>query len=221
MFKTELHCHSNDISACARVDADIIIEKFTSAGYSTLVLANHFNSSTYTHNKCESWNEWIDKYIGAYNLLKEKAKGKLNILLGMELRTNENINEYLVFGVTEKFLRENENIFKMNIWDVHKLTSENGMLLIQAHPFRDSMTVTNPKALDGVEVFNGHMGHDSRNDIAEAWANKFSLIKTSGTDFHYADVPANAGILTENEITTMDELVAVLKSGNYELVKAN
>lgn len=221
MFKTELHCHSNDISACARVDADIIIEKFTSAGYSTLVLANHFNSSTYTHNKCESWNEWIDKYIGAYNLLKEKAKGKLNILLGMELRTNENINDYLVFGVTEKFLRENENIFKMNIWDVHKLTSENGMLLIQAHPFRDSMTVTNPKALDGVEVFNGHMGHDSRNDIAEIWANKFSLIKTSGTDFHYADVPANAGILTENEITTMDELVAVLKSGNYELVKAN
>ena len=221
MFKTELHCHSNDISACARVDADIIIEKFTGAGYSTLVLANHFNSSTYTHNKCESWNEWIDKYIGAYNLLKEKAKGKLNILLGMELRTNENINDYLVFGVTEKFLRENENIFKMNIWDVHKLTSENGMLLIQAHPFRDSMTVTNPKALDGVEVFNGHMGHDSRNDIAEAWANKFSLIKTSGTDFHYADVPANAGILTENEITTMDELVDVLKSGNYELVKAN
>jgi hypothetical protein len=221
MFKTELHCHSNDISACARVDADIIIEKFTSAGYSTLVLANHFNSSTYTHNKCESWNEWIDKYIGAYNLLKEKAKGKLNILLGMELRTNENINDYLVFGVTEKFLRENENIFKMNIRDVHKLTSENGMLLIQAHPFRDSMTVTNPKALDGVEVFNGHMGHDSRNDIAEAWANKFSLIKTSGTDFHYADVPANAGILTENEITTMDELVDVLKSGNYELVKAN
>jgi hypothetical protein len=65
------------------------------------------------------------------------------------------------------------------------------------------------------------MGHDSRNDIAEAWANKFSLIKTSGTDFHYADVPANAGILTENEITTMDELVDVLKSGNYELVKAN
>ena len=219
MFKTELHCHSSDISACARVDADIIIEKFTSVGYSTLVLTNHFSSGTYDHNKCESWDEWVDKYIGAYELLKEKAKGKLNILLGMELRTNENNNDYLVFGVTEKFLRENESIFEMNIWDVHKLTSANGMLLVQAHPFRDGMCVNHPHALDGVEVFNGHMGHDSRNDIAEAWANKFSLIKTSGTDFHYADVPANAGILTECEITSMDALVEALKSGSYELIK--
>ncbi len=221
MFRTELHCHSSDVSGCARVDADVIIEKFTSAGYSTLVLSNHLHPWTHCHVKSESWSELIDKYIASYKNLKEKAKGKLNILLGMELRVKENSNDYLVFGVTEEFLRAHENLLDMNIWDVHKLTSENGMLLIQAHPFRDSMTVTNPKAIDGVEVFNGHMGHDSRNDIAEAWANKFSLIKTSGTDFHYADVPANAGILTENEITTMDELVAVLKSGNYELVKAN
>ena len=79
------------------------------------------------------------------------------------------------------------------------------------------MTVIRPDVLDGVEVFNGHFGHDSRNDIANMWADKFNLIKTSGTDFHYITSPANGGIFTEKEITTMDELVETLKSGNYTL----
>ena len=77
------------------------------------------------------------------------------------------------------------------------------------------MKIKRPDCLDGVEVFNGHFGHDSRNDIAELWAEKYNLIKTSGTDFHYNDSPANGGIFTENEITTMEQLVEILKSGNY------
>ena len=99
------------------------------------------------------------------------------------------------------------------------MVNKNNGILIQAHPFRDSMTVTNPKAIDGVEVFNGHMGHDSRNEIAELWAEKYNLIKTSGTDFHYNHVPANAGIVTECEITSMALLVKTLRSGDYTLIK--
>ncbi len=219
MFKTELHCHSIDVSQCARVDVDVIVKKFTDAGYSTLVLANHFNAGTYDYLQSTSWNDWIDKYIAGYKKLKEHAGNSLNILLGMELRFNSALNDYLVFGVTEEFLRAHDDIFDMNVWDFHKLARENGLLFIQAHPFRDGMTVIHPHALDGVEVFNGHMGHDSRNDIANAWADKYSLIKTSGTDFHYSDVPANAGILTDKEIKTISELVDVLKSGKYELIR--
>lgn len=219
MFKTELHCHSCDISECARVDVDTIVKKFTEAGYSTLVLTNHFNEYTYDVRECKDWNEWIDKYIQAYQKLKNAAQGKLNILLGAEFRFTENYNDYLVFGLTEEFLRKNEYAYKMNIWDFHALTKETGMLLIQAHPFRDGMTVTNPHAIDGVEVWNGHMGHDSRNDIANAWADKFGLIKTSGTDFHYHDVPANSGIITDFEITDMDTLLKTLKDGNYSLIR--
>ena len=219
MFKTELHCHSQFISECARVSEEDIVEKFTSAGYSTLVLTNHFSSGTMRHVSGEDWNEWIDKFVCGYTRLKEAARGKLNILWGMELRFDENCNDYLVYGVTEEFLKKSPDIFKMSPYSFHGVAKENGCLLIQAHPFRNGMTVIRPDALDGVEAFNGHFGHDSRNDIAEAWADKFGLIKTAGTDFHYNDSPANGGILTENEITTMDELLTVLKSGNYTLNK--
>ena len=219
MFKTELHCHSNDISECARVNTEEIIEKFTKGGYSTVVLSNHFSRGTMNFVGATSWDEWVDKYVGGYEKLKNDAKGKLNILLGMELRFNENCNDYLVFGITKEFLRKYPNMFEMNPESFHKIASENGCLFIQAHPFRNGMTVIYPGHLDGVEVFNGHFGHDSRNDIAEMWANKYNLIKTSGTDFHYTTSPANGGILTDTEITTMDELIEVLKSGNYILNK--
>lgn len=217
MFKTELHCHSKDISACARVSTTEIINKFVDAGYSTIVLSNHFSKGTKEFVGAESWDEWIDKFIGGYQKLKDEAKGKLNILLGMELRFNENSNDYLVYGVTEEFLRSIPNVFEMNPYSFSKLARENGCLFIQAHPFRNGMYVVSPDALDGVEVFNGHGGHDSRNDIANMWAEKYGLIKTSGTDFHYDYAPANAGIITDVEITSMSQLVEVLKSGNYKL----
>ena len=131
-------------------------------------------------------------------------------MLGMELRFDENSNDYLIFGITEEFLRNNPPLYEMNPSSFSKLARENGILFVQAHPFRNSMTVIQPWLLDGVEVFNGHMGHDSRNEIANMWAEKYGLIKTSGTDFHYDHVPANAGILTENKIEDMTTLVEIL-----------
>lgn len=219
MFKTELHCHSNDISLCARVSTEDIVKKYTEAGYTSLVLTNHFNDYTMQATGSKNWDEWVDKYIAAYEKLKRDAQGKLNILLGMELRFEENINDYLVFGVTEEFMKKYPDMLDMNPEKFHKIAQENGCLFIQAHPFRNGMTVVLPSHLDGVEVYNGHLGHDSRNDIANLWAEKFNLIKTSGTDFHYNDVPANAGIITEDEITDMSQLIEILKSGKYTLVR--
>lgn len=220
MFKTELHCHSKSVSACARVSNEEIIQKFTDAGYTTLVLANHFNKGTQDFLGCQdSYQDFVTAYLKGYEDLKKEAEGKLNVILAMELRFNENTNDYLVFGITEEFLRAHEELFTLNPEKFSKISRENGLLFVQAHPFRNGMTVVRPCFLDGVEVYNGHRGHDSRNEIADMWADKFSLIKTSGTDFHYPDVPANAGILTDTEITSSAELVEILKSGSYSLIK--
>ena len=219
MFKTELHCHSKSVSACAQVSNEQIINKFKEAGYSTLVLANHFTRGTQGYLNCEEYSDFVTAYLKGYEDLKKDAEGVLTVLLGMELRFDENSNDYLIFGITEEFLRNNPPLYEMNPSSFSKLARENGILFVQAHPFRNSMTVVQPWLLDGVEVFNGHMGHDSRNEIANMWADKYNLIKTSGTDFHYNHVPANAGILTENKIEDMKTLVEVLKSGKYELIR--
>ena len=220
MFKTELHCHSKSISQCARVSNEEIIEKFTEAGYTTLVLANHFTEGTQNNHGCQGdYQAFVTKFLNAYEDLKKDAEGKLTVLLAMELRFNENSNDYLVFGIDERFLRENEDIFDLNPEKFSKIARENGLLFVQAHPFRNTMQVVRPDFLDGVEVYNGHKGHDSRNEIANMWADKFGLIKTSGTDFHYNHAPANAGIKTEYEIKDMATLIKTLKEGTYELIK--
>lgn len=219
MFKTELHCHSKSVSACARVSNEEIIQKFTEAGYTSLVLTNHFNKGTQDFLGCANYQDFVTAYLTGYEDLKRDASGKLNVILGMELRFNENSNDYLVFGITEEFLRAHEDIFSLNPESFSKISRENGLLFIQAHPFRNTMTVINPAFLDGVEVYNGHKGHDSRNEIADMWADKYGLIKTSGTDFHYPHVPANAGILTDEKITTSEQLLEILKSGSYSLIK--
>ena len=105
----------------------------------------------------------------------------------------------------------------MSLRSFAPLARENGMLVVQAHPFRNGMVVVNPEHLDGMETFNGTPTYDGRNLIADAWAKRYNLLRTSGSDFHNPDQYGTGGILTNAAIRTGEELVAVLKSGNYTL----
>ena len=106
----------------------------------------------------------------------------------------------------------------MTLKTFSELSRRMGFLLIQAHPFRNRMTVMPPKYLDGIEVFNGHHGHDSRNQLADAFARRYGLLRTSGSDFHHVSSVESAGILTREPITSMEQLVATLRNGDCELI---
>jgi hypothetical protein len=153
-----------------------------------------------------------------YHHLKEAAGDRLHIILGCELRSNTDENDYQLYGVTEEFLRANPDIMNMPIKDLGPLCHENGILLIQAHPFRNGMRIKKPDLLDGVEVVNGNLGAQSRNDIAYLWAQRYGLKMTAGSDFHGEKHETNTGIWTDHPITTREELMEVLNSGNYEIV---
>ena len=88
---------------------------------------------------------------------------------------------------------------------------------MHAHPFRNGMLVVDPRDIDGMETFNGTPSYDGRNSVADTWAKKYGLIPTSGSDFHNPDQYGTGGILTSAAIRTGEELVSVLKSGNYTL----
>ncbi|MBQ7647252.1 MAG: hypothetical protein IJS94_08290 [Clostridia bacterium] len=81
------------------------------------------------------------------------------------------------------------------------------------------MTIPDVRYLYGIEVFNGAHGHNSRNPIANAWADYHGLRKISGTDLHHNSSPVSAGIITENEIKDMETLKAVLRSNDYTLIR--
>lgn len=226
-YKTELHTHTAETSNCGHTKAKKIVETYIKNGYSTVVITDHLSTHTYFKYKYDkmTWDEKIDVFVKGYNEALKAAMGRINILFGMEMRFDEDlpehdINDYLVYGVTEEFLRNNGDLINMNIESFSKLAHENGLMIYQAHPFRDDLTRADPKLLDGVEIYNGHPRHNSRNDKAVAWAKENNLKGTSGSDFHELEDAARGGIITETEIKTNDELLEILKSNNYEIIRS-
>ena len=167
------------------------------------------------------WKKKINFFLRGYNEAKKTANGRIPVLLGMELRfrTSEGDNDYLVYGINEDLLYNTPKILNMNSRTFYDLAHKNGFLVFQAHPFRVGMKVTNPKYLDGVEIFNGNPRHNSSNDIAEMWAKKYDLMVTSGSDYHEIEDLGSGGIWFNKEITDNKTLVEELSKRNYEIKK--
>lgn len=220
MFKSELHVHTSPVSRCAKVDAVSTAQHFISEGYDTIVITNHLSPVLTAKNLPCDPNDWkavVDYYLSDYHAAKEAAKGKMNVLLGAEIRVRKNDNDYLVYGLDEQFYYDIGNFFDKPIKEIAPLVREAGGLIFQAHPFRNNMTVTEPHLIDGIEVFNFSAGHDSRNDIACMWAKKFGLIGICGQDYHLPAYLIGGGILTEEKITDNKQLIEVIKSGKFQL----
>ncbi len=229
-YKTELHCHTRESSNCALETPETVVERYINEGYSTLVITNHINASTYTSDRYkeylaengleDTWDHRVDYYIRDYHRAIEAAKGRINIILGLELRLiADSTNDYLIYGVTEEWLRRSELMTSVRIKEMSAYIRDTGLLIYQAHPFRNGITIVNPKYLDGYEIFNGNIGHDSRNDIAEAWAKKHALPGISGSDLHKPQHVICAGITTDELITNNEQLLQVLTEKNYQLIR--
>jgi len=224
-YLTELHCHTAEVSKCGKATAEETVEFYLDHGYTTVVLTNHLSKKTFSNPKFGdqslwTWDEKVDFFVDGYRKLKAAAAGRLNILLGCEYRSFTNPSDYQIYGITEEFMRAHPDLMELEIKAVSQLVREAGMLFMQAHPFRDGMTVTKPERLDGIEVWNGNLGKDNRNDIAEMWADRYGLIKVSGTDFH-AVKPGKCpvGIVTGVPVKTNEQLIEILRSGDYRLLK--
>lgn len=217
-YKTELHAHTSEVSRCAQICGEELVNLYEKAGYSTVVITDHMSKRTFPVVKKWKWNEYVNNYLIGYNAAKKAAQGRLNIILGMEISFYENDNDYLVYGVDEKFLRRHPNMLEMGIRKFSDIAKRSGLIVVQAHPFRDHMTVIKPGIVEGIEVFNAHPGHDSRNDIARMWAEKYGYkIKTSGSDFHEIHHGARGGIITDFEIKDNEALFRALR-GERKLI---
>ena len=101
----------------------------------------------------------------------------------------------------------------------YKLAKENNMLVIQAHPFRNSlMRRISPEYLDGAEIHNGKADLEANLKTAK-WVDETGMqIRISGSDFHRPSNLATGGIITDEPIKTNDDLLRILRSGKYEMI---
>lgn len=220
----EMHTHTKEVSVCAVAYAKDLIESYKDSDYAGFVLTNHINPSTFKNIGMEnaSWDEKIDHFMKGYEAVKKAAGDRFTVLLGFELNFYNSSNDYLVYGATEEFLRSHGDLMAMTPKQFSKLCRENGLLFIQAHPFRRGMKVVDWNILDGYEIFNGNPRHNSNNDIAEIWAKKHNKsIVVSGSDFHEIGDACAGGIYFKNPINTNDDLLRELRNGNYRLKRTD
>ncbi|MBR3589164.1 MAG: PHP domain-containing protein [Clostridia bacterium] len=218
-YKYELHCHTKETSLCGQVPAAEIVKMYKEQGYNGIVITDHYSPMTFKPSRVYRPQTDIDFYISGYKEALKYADENFTVLLGMELRYYATANDYLVYGVTEEFLRTNGNLMKLYPKKFYKLAKENNMLVVQAHPFRNSIMIrTNPNYLDGAEVHNGKADYEANRKAAE-WADKNNMkIRVSGSDFHRPNNLANGGIITDEPIKTNDDLLRILRSGNFEMM---
>ena len=111
-----------------------------------------------------------------------------------------------------------KKLFCMRPREFSALAAEQGFLFYQAHPFRNNMKITAPELLTGIEIKNGNPRHDSRNDIAKLWAEKFGMHMIAGSDCHRQEDVGVSGIVTEREVKDINDLISVLLSDDYVII---
>ncbi len=219
MYKIDTHVHTADVSPCGVVPARELVNMYKESGYDVVIITDHYGNYFFDNHEKLTWNDKIDKLLVGYNRAKEEGKKVgLFVLLGIEINFVWSVNDYLVYGLDENFLKENKNLHKLELRKVQELIKQQGAVIYQAHPFRPGMAVVEPGILDGIEVYNGNARHNSRNKLAYRYAEENGLKMLSGSDFHQEEDLARGGIITDKNINSIEEFIELLTTDDYKLI---
>lgn len=148
--------------------------------------------------------------MGYRNAFEAGENLGVKVYLGMEIRFPQNDNDFLVYGISEEFLRSYPFLYRKNLEEFRDIANAHKLCIVQAHPFRPGCIPADPGLLDGVEIWNGNARHDSRNYKAIKWAEQHPMIKTVGSDFHQMDDLQLSRFETDSLPETSMELANIL-----------
>ena len=224
MYKYELHAHTHECDRGAKLSAGELVHLYKEAGYDGIVITDHYIERFYTRWFPEevaglTHEQQVRRWQKGYLAAKEEGqKIGFTVLPGAEVRFDDYPNDYLLYGLHEEFYYTVPRLNELkDLGELLALLPEE-VCVVQAHPFRDDMAVATPKGLFGIEVFNGGT-EKFRNEMARMFANHYGLAMTSGSDIHGMNRLAKGGIMTERRIQTPEDLIAVLRSGEYTLIE--
>lgn len=224
MYKYQLHIHTTPCSKCGGLTPETLCQALLEYGFQGGVITNHFyHGNSGIERNGTTWSEFVSAYEQDYLACKAEAeKHGLDIIFSIEESVKHGI-EILCYGVTPEILYNNPQLIHGELDEWIRVMRENGVVIVQAHPFREADYIPVPGALpfevlDGVEVFNRGNNTAEMNQKALDFATEHGLIQTSSADAHWPNHIPYGGILTEERITNEKELADLLRSRNFELI---
>ena len=225
MYKYQIHIHTSPCSQCGGLTPETLCQALSENGFQGGVITNHFyhGNSGIDRSDNTTWEQFVSAYEKDYLACKKEAeKYDLDIIFGIEESVVPGL-EILCYGVTPKILYDNPQLIKGEMDEWIRVMRANGVVVVQAHPFREADYIPNPgplpvSLLDGLEVYNRGNSDDFMNQKALELANANPhLLKTSSGDAHWPDHIPFGGILTHRRINAEQDLASILRRREYEL----
>jgi len=225
-YKYETHLHTSEVSLCASNTASEMVQAHKRAGYTGIIVTDHFLNGNSVVLSEGTWNEQITRFIRGYkNAKSEGDKIGLDVFFGWEYTHNPYAEDFLTYNLPPQFLYKHPEVMDISFFEYSRLVQYYGGVLIHAHPFREASYIKYPpnpkiKYIDGLEVING-AANDPNNNNDKAWelARKHpELIRISGTDTHDVDNVGVGGVAFRYKIKDMAHFIKALRANEGYLI---
>ena len=219
----ETHLHTSEASACARNTGDEMARACHEAGYTGIMVTNHFYYGNTAIDRGLDWNDFVTLYCEGYKRVKaEGDKRGFSVFFGIEQRFKDGHDEYIVLGLTPEWIMAHPEMRDMGRDRFFDLVREAGGFTIQAHPFREASYIRDiklvGKSADAIEVFNSCNTPESCRRAYE-YAKNLGMNMVGGSDIHHKSFSKeHSGIAVEKKLHDVKELINVIKSGEYEVL---
>ena len=187
-FKYETHLHTAESSACSIASAQDQVDFYAEKGYEGIIVTDNFlNGNTTVPREGLSWKEKIEKFCEGYeNALSEGKQVGLDVFFGWEASFGG--TDFLTYGLSPKWLIENEKKMDMPCWDYLRYVRDEGGFIVHAHPFREAGYIIGgiklkPRDTDAVEIINANRT-DFENKMAKEYAKNYGIAPFAGSDNH-------------------------------------
>ncbi|MBN2025432.1 MAG: PHP domain-containing protein [Actinobacteria bacterium] len=201
----DLHMHTAVSSPCSQIDPQLLIEVASRIGLDAICVTEH------------------EEMEGAEVTRRLGAEAGYPVFRGVEVYTE--LGDMLVFGLYRpKFP------FQTPFAELLSEVREAGGVIIPCHPCRGSLgfhhIMGNERAefllanVDAIETRNGGSSPES-NSAAEAYADRYGLPGTGGSDAHFLMQVGRCLTVFERDIDSEAQLVGEIKAGRCRAAYAS
>lgn len=219
----ETHMHTCEGSACGHNTGAEMARAYKEAGYTGIIITDHFFYGNTAIDRSLPWEEWVEQYCKGYEHAKEEGdKIGLQVFFGWESAYHG--TEFLIYGLDKEWLKKHPEIRDASIEEQYELVHKDGGMVIHAHPYREASYIPEirlfPEHVDGVEGINA--SHKFREKKAEdgralydvqaqEYAAKYHLPMTGGSDAHTTQILGGGTAFREKPESIQDFIRLVKK----------
>ena len=220
-YRYETHLHTSQASACGLSRGNAYVRPYLDAGYSGVIVTDHFfNGNTNVPHRLP-WKERIRRLCTGYEEAKQYGdQTGLSVFFGFEFSYGQ--DEFLIYGLSPEYLADHPEIMGWDHRALYETVDREGGLVVQAHPFRErgylSRISLHPHTVHAVETINGE--NEAEFDRkARRYAERHGLPMIAGADIHDVEKIGRITRATifDRKLDSIDDFIREVKAGRYAL----